>query len=192
MAKRIVVINGHHNTDEFHSKICKTYIESAIKAGSEVKYIEVSKLNIDFVLKDVIVKDIHPDITNSQQIIKWADHLVWVFPVWWFSMPSKMKAFIENVFVKDFAYKYKENKNFVDWDRYLVGKTARIISVTDSPNWYYRYLLGQPTVKSIRASMNFAGIKPVKVTHFSIYDSSYEAKGEKWLKKVAGIASKKK
>lgn len=190
MTKRILVINGHHNTKEIHYDICQKYIDAASNAGAEVKYIEVSKLNLDFCLKDVPQQNVHPDITDSQQKIKWADHIVWVFPVWWFSMPSKMKAFIENVFVTGFAYKYKVDDNFVQWEKYLEGKTARIISVMDSPIWYYKFLLGQPSVRSIKASMNFAGIKPVKVTHFSIYDSKYTKNRDKWLTKVEKIATK--
>ncbi len=37
-------------------------------------------------------------ILRSQEWIQWADHLISAHPIWWSSMPSLMKGWIDRVF----------------------------------------------------------------------------------------------
>ena len=57
-----------------------------------------------------------------QQDILWADHLVFVYPNWWSTVPALLKGLIDRMFVPGFAFKYRENSPF--WDKLLKGKTA--------------------------------------------------------------------
>jgi len=48
--------------------------------------------------------ELEPDLLKAQELIKWADHLVWIYPVWWGSIPAIMKGFIDRVFLPGFAF----------------------------------------------------------------------------------------
>lgn len=48
---------------------------------------------------------IEPDLQNAQDFILRADHLIWVYPVWWGSVPAPMKGFIDQVFLHGYAFK---------------------------------------------------------------------------------------
>jgi NAD(P)H dehydrogenase (quinone) len=49
------------------------------------------------------------DIAAEQEHISWAEHLIFVFPVWWGGMPAIMKGYVDRVFAEGFAYRYVEN-----------------------------------------------------------------------------------
>jgi len=54
--------------------------------------------------------DLHkdPEMAKYRDLITWADHLIFIFPIWWSGMPAILKGFIDRVFAADFAYSYKK------------------------------------------------------------------------------------
>lgn len=55
---------------------------------------------------------------------------------WWDNFPALLKGYIDNVFTPNFTYKYHTNDSL--WDKLLKGKTARIFSTCDAPNWFIK------------------------------------------------------
>lgn len=45
-----------------------------------------------------------PDVIAEQRRVDGADHLVLVFPVYWWSMPAQLKGWIDRVFVNGWAF----------------------------------------------------------------------------------------
>jgi NAD(P)H dehydrogenase (quinone) len=75
------------------------------------------------------------DVLKAQELITWANHLVFVYPTWWAGLPALLRLFFEMVFSPGFAFKYHDRmgKKIVGWDKLLTGKSARIISTMDAP-----------------------------------------------------------
>lgn len=135
--------------------------------------------------------ELEPDLLNAWEIIQWADHLVWIHPVWWGGMPALMKGFIDRLFLPGFAFQYRENS--VWWDKLLKGKTGHIITTLDQPGWYYWFIYGRPSVNQLkRSTLGFCGIKPVKITYIGIIRNSTEIQRAKWLQKVGELGRKQK
>ena len=44
------------------------------------------------------------DITDEQNRVKWADLVIFQFPLWWYSMPAIMKGWMDRVLNKKFAF----------------------------------------------------------------------------------------
>ncbi|MEM6771760.1 MAG: NAD(P)H-dependent oxidoreductase, partial [Bacteroidota bacterium] len=88
--------------------------------------------------------ELEPDLLAAWDNILWADHLVWVYPVWWGSVPAVMKGFIDRLFLPGFAFR-KHEGSMVKWDKLLAGKTARLISTLDQPSWFYRWYYSRPS-----------------------------------------------
>lgn len=185
MAKKILIINGHPDRDSFNFAIYGSYKKGALSAGHEVREIIIRDLkfnpNLQFGYR--ARTELEPDLLDAQEKIKWADHLVFIYPVWWGSVPAILKGFIDRVFLPGFAFKKRENS--VWWDKYLTNKSARIISTMDQPQWYYRLIYHQPSHNAMKkATLNFCGIKPVKVTAIGPIRLSKDAYREKWLVKI--------
>lgn len=191
--KKIAIINGHPNKDSFNFGVAEAYRLGAVEAGAEVKEIVIRDLNFNPNLQFGYQKrmELEPDLVKAWEIIQWADHLVWIHPVWWGGFPALMKGFIDRLFLPGMAYKYRENS--VWWDKLLKGKTAHIITTLDQPGWYYRLFFGRPSVNQLRKSiLEYCGVKPVKVTYIGIIRNSKEEQRSKWLRKVKELGRKQK
>ena len=188
-----LIINGHPGKNTFNSALSEAFIKGTQKSSVTIKTIDVADLNLTLDMtgfdKDKPVPD---NIIKVQEMILWADHLVWIYPTWWASMPAMLKAFFEQVFLSDFAFKYKKSSKFVKWDKFLTGKTAQVISTMDSPPWYYKLMVGDPGYKTVKDIMNFCGIKMKKRTYFGSVKVSTQMQREKWLGKAEQLGSKLK
>ena len=131
--KNILIINGHPNKDSYNSALVNAYKEGALKAGAEVKEIVIGELQFNPNLISGYQKrtELEPDLLAAWEKIKWADHMVWIHPVWWGGLPAITKGFIDRLFLPGFTFQYKENS--VWWDKLLSGKTAHIITTLDFP-----------------------------------------------------------
>lgn len=189
--KKIAIINGHPNKDSFNFGVTEAYRLGASEAGAEVREIVIRDLNFNPNLQFGYQKrmELEPDLIKAWEIIQWADHLVWVHPVWWGGFPAIMKGFIDRLFLPGMAYKYRENS--VWWDKLLKGKTAHIITTLDQPGWYYRLFFGRPSVNQLRKSiLEYCGVKPVKVTYVGIIRNSKDEQRAQWLRKVKELGKK--
>lgn len=191
--KKIAIINGHPNQDSFNFGVAEAYRLGASETGAEVREIVIRDLNFNPNLQFGYQKrmELEPDLLKAWEIIQWADHLVWVHPVWWGGFPALMKGFIDRLFLPGMAYKYRENS--VWWDKLLKGKTAHIITTLDQPGWYYRLFFGRPSVNQLKKSiLEFCGVKPVKITYIGIIRNSKDEQRAHWLKKVKELGKKQK
>ena len=107
-----------------------------MKVGAEVREVFLADLRFDPVLHHGYkeIQELETDPVHAQELIKWADHLVFVYPLWWATMPALLKGFLDRTLLPDFAFKYRPNSPF--WDKDLTGKTARMIITMDAPVWY--------------------------------------------------------
>lgn len=189
--KKILVINGHPNRESFNFGIAAAYKKGAEEAGAEVRSINIADLNFNPNLQFGYQKRtaLEPDLLQAWEDIQWADHLVWVHPVWWGGLPAIMKGFIDRLFLPGFAFQYRENSLF--WDKLLKGKSARIITTLDQPGWYYALIYGRPSVNQLkRSTLLFCGISPVKVTYLGIIKTSDATKRDKWLQKIKQLGQR--
>ena len=188
MNKKIVIINGHPNKNAFNFGIAEAFKKGAMNAGAEVKQIIIADLvfnpNLQFGYQKRTA--LEPDLTDAWEKIKWADHLVWVHPVWWGGLPAITKGFIDRVFLPGFAFQFR--KDSVWWDKLLKGKTAHIITTLDQPGWYYRFAFGRPSINQLKKStLEFCGVKPVKVTYIGPIKNTELSLRINWLKKIEKI-----
>ena len=189
----VLIINGHPGKDTFNHALASAIAKGAKNTTAAIKTLEVSdmKLKPDMIGYDE-EQPIPENIKHAQEMVRWADHLVLIYPTWWATLPAMLKAFFEQVFISGFAFKYKKSKNYVKWDKYLEGKSAQIISTMDSPPWYYKLFVGDPGFKTVKDIMNFCGIKPVKRTYFGSVKVSTELQRHKWLEKAEQLGNKMK
>lgn len=191
--KKILIIQGHPDPESYNYAIQDAYRKGALNSGAEIREIFVGELefnpNLRFGYRNRT--ELEPCLIEAQEKIKWCDHIVLIYPIWWGSMPAMLKGFFDRVFLPGFAFKKRENS--VWWDKCLTGKTARVISTLDQPVWYYKLVNGSPTDTVIkRLTFGFCGIKPTKITNIGPLRLSTNSFRESWLKKIEalGIAQK--
>lgn len=101
----ILVINGHPDKKSFSAAIFNKVIDNLDNEKHEIETLNLAEMKFDPVLRfgyrERMVED--TEITRSQELIQWADHLIFIYPIWWSSMPSLMKGWIDRVFTPGVA-----------------------------------------------------------------------------------------
>lgn len=189
--KKILIINGHPDQESFNYALSNAYKKGAERSGAIIEEINIRELDFNPNLQFGYRKrtELEADLLKAQELIKWAEHLVWIYPVWWGSVPAIMKGFIDRVFLPGFAFKKREGS--VWWDKFLGGKTARLICTLDQPAWYYKWVYGNPSHKAMkRLTLNFVGVKKVKISTIGPIRLSKESFRSNWLKKVEKLGER--
>jgi NAD(P)H dehydrogenase (quinone) len=191
MPKKILVIFGQPQRASYGGALAQAYVEGARKAGAEVKEIYLGDL--DFSVSATAghppPATLEPDLARAQEWIKWAEHLVFVYPIWWGTIPALLKGFIERIFLPGFAVNFRENSLL--WDRLLTGRSARLIVTLNTPSWYYRWVLGRPGHNTMKKTiLEFCGIRPVCITEIGPVKDSTDAKRQRWLEQVRALGAR--
>ena len=189
--KKVLIIQCHPDRESYCRALSMAYKVGALNAGAEVQEIIVSDLkfnpNLEFGYRKRT--ELEPDLLAAQEKIKWAEHLVIIYPLWWGGMPALLKGFFDRTFLPGFAFQKRENS--VWWDKYLIGKSARIITTMDQPAWYHWLIYGEPAHKALKKMiLEFCGIKPVKTTSIGPIRFSKDEFRKKYLEKVKALGIK--
>jgi NAD(P)H dehydrogenase (quinone) len=180
--KKVLIIHGHPVNDTFVDQLTEQYISGVLKSGSEVKELVLKNLSFNINFKEGYRgnQELEPDLKIAQDLILWADHLVFFYPNWWATYPAMLKGFIDRTFLPGFAFKYK--KGFALPEQLLKGKSARLVVTMDTPVWYYYLVQRAPGHHSMRQGiLNFCGIKPVRITSLGSMKKSTPKQRQKWL-----------
>lgn len=182
---RTLIILGHPDKKSFCSALADNYEKGAREKGGDVARINISDLSFNSNLKNGyrLIQNLEPDLVEAQRLIKWANHLVIVYPVWWGSVPAVMKGFLDRILLPGYAFKYRENST--SWDKLLTGRSARLIVTSDGPVWWLYLNYFHPAVNMMKkAVLEFCGITPVTVMSFDSIKNASEKKREALLYKA--------
>jgi len=189
--KKILIIQGNPVKNSFCDALAESYKKGAIRVNADVKEVHVREIEFDPCLPFGYKKEVELEqgLIDTQHLIKWADHLVFVYPTWWGTVPALLKGFIDKVFLPGFGFKYR--KDSVWWDKLLKGKSARLIVTMDTPPWYFRLFYGRPGHNAMKKStLEFCGVKPVKIISIGPVKHSKKSKRIAWLTQVQKLGEK--
>lgn len=152
----ILYVYTHPDQHSLNAELMRNGLKSLQDAGHEV------------ILSDLYAREFSLD--TEQFKISRANHIIFQFPLWWFSMPAIMKDWMDRVFTKGFAY--DTGKMFTDG--LLRGKTASLTITMQSPLSSYKndgvhghelddFLL------PIQHTLRFTGIETLP--SFTVYDA---------------------
>jgi NAD(P)H dehydrogenase (quinone) len=178
---RTLIILGHPDKSSFCARLADSYEKGALEKGGDVMRINLIDLRFDPILKSLNrPQTLEPDLLEAQRLIKWANHLVFVFPVWWSAPPALLKGFIDRIFLPNFAFKFRENSSM--WDKLLTGRSARLIMASDAPVMWLYLAYFHPAVHMMKkAILEFCGVSPVSVTSFGSLTNASEKKRDSIL-----------
>lgn len=186
--KRIFILMGNPDKEgTLSNELADLYEAEARAAGHEVRRANLGDLQFDPILHKgyKVIQELEPDLKQVQEDMKWADHFVLIYPLWWAGMPALLKGLWDRMFIPGFAFRFW--KNGLGWDRLLSGKTARVLIL--SKNWpiLERVLFGDVKNEVGKALLGFAGYK-VRITEFGDSETPSEARKKALVAKVTKFA----
>ena len=186
MTRRIALIQGHPDRagGHFVQALADAYEKSARAAGHEVRRIDVARLEFPL-LRNAREWEGRPAceaITQAQQAIAWAGHLVIFYPLWLGDMPALLKGFLEQVLRPGFAIGQGGKK-------LLAGRSARIVVTMGMPAFFYALYYRAHSLQSLKRNiLGFCGFSPVRSSVIGTVEGSKRAR-EAWLAKVARLGA---
>lgn len=191
MAKQhILVLLGHPAAESLCAGMARAYAEGARQAGAEVRFLDLGQLAFNPLFQGYgAAQPLEPDLLAAQADITWADHLVWVYPIWWGAMPALLKGFIDRTFLPGYAFKYRQGSSL--WDKLLAGRSAELLVTMDSPPWYFRWVTRMPGHHQMKkAILQFCGIRPVRVHSFGPVRSASTERLAQWVEKARQLGQR--
>ena len=187
--RRILVVQGHPDSDP--ERLCRAldaaYADGAQSAGHEVRHADVATLEFSVLRTKAEFDhgDPSPDIARAQEAVKWAEHIVFIYPLWLGTMPALLKAFLERLFSHGIAPDTDAEK----WPfKLLAGRSARIVVTMGMPAFVYRWFFWAHSLKSFeRCILRMVGIKPVRETLIGAVGDMNKEKAYKALEKMTEL-----
>ncbi|MGD1074760.1 MAG: NAD(P)H-dependent oxidoreductase [Thermodesulfovibrionales bacterium] len=128
---KYLIIYAHPSTASFNHAIMETISDELKKSNKDFEVRDLYKIKFNPILS---VEDlaaiqngaVPQDIKTEQDHIHSANTLIFIFPIWWSSMPAMLKGYIDRVFSLKFAYDITADGAI----GLLKGKKAFLVSTT--------------------------------------------------------------
>ena len=167
MKNRILIIDGHPDPKgpHFVHELADFYRQGAKEGGHEVRVLRVGALRFPLLTssKAYLKGKVPASIVAAQKSIRWADHVVLMYPLWLGTLPAKLKGFIEQVLRPGFAF---EPRGVGKHPRKLLtGRSARIVVTRGMPELFDEVDRSPRSIRNIAGDvLGMCGVRPVRIT----------------------------
>ncbi|MFD1884838.1 NAD(P)H-dependent oxidoreductase [Paenibacillus wenxiniae] len=186
----ILIVYTHPN----HNSLCHAMLEQVQRgiathgATTQMKTIDLYRDEFDPALvfnEQKRRRDMHldPELDHYRELVRWADQLVFIYPIWWGRPPAMLLGFFDRMMASGFAYKHRKAEDLLP-EGLLKGKSVVCISTMKGPPGYLQYWLGNAhRILMRRTLFSYIGIRKVKFWEFG----SMEKKNGKQQQKLERI-----
>ena len=124
-----LIIYAHPNEQSLNSHFKQALTNHLQDTGHEVIVRDLYEINFNPILslEDMNgqrIGKVCSEVKQEQDFISWANHITFIYPIWWTGMPAIMKGYIDRVFSYGFAYQYNQGVQ----KGLLAGKQTTIIN----------------------------------------------------------------
>ncbi len=191
--KRIFILVGNPDADSFSTALAQSYADGARAAGHEVRLTQISEMKFDPILHKgyKVIQAYEPDLVKFQEDVRWCNHFVTVFPVWWSDVPALLKGLVDRAWMPGFAFNFRKGL-IPGWYRRLKGRSARVIVTSDTHPCLLWVLFGGNINSYVRGVLRFSGFAPLRKSWFSGIKNMTDVKKVKILKKVGKMGRRAK
>ncbi|UZJ61827.1 NAD(P)H-dependent oxidoreductase [Pseudomonas sp. KU26590] len=189
--KRILLIIGTPKSISLGHALAEAYAQGARSKGHVVRVLKLGEMDFDPVLRGGYesAQTLEHDLLEAQREVHWAQHLVFVYPVWWGGLPSLLGGFFDRVFMPGFAFKVHGRHH--PSNELLKGRTAELLVTMDTPSRYFRWVFKAPAHRQmVRTILEFCGIKTTRLTEFSPVRSSTEEQRQQWIRDAEALGKR--
>lgn len=194
MSRRILIIQGHPDQSRPHfcQALADAYRSGAVAAGHEVEELKLGELSFPLMHSESQWQSgpLPPALEPAQEMIRQADHLVFVYPIWLGTMPALLKGFLEQVLRPGFAFDAAARKG-PGGQRPLKGKSARVIVSMGMPGLAYRWFYGAHGYLYFKRNiLHFVGIRPVRHSFVGLAGARRDAGRKRWLARIEKLGQR--
>lgn len=187
MTRRVLVINGHPDPsgERYCTALAAAYLRGANLAGHQIRRLDVGESKLAPLKSKAEFEALPGDTARiAQDAIRWADHVVIVYPLWLGAPPAMLKAFLEQVFRYGFAVGEPGSGKA----GLLGGRTARVIVTMGMPAPIFSVLFDGAGLKCLtRGVLRLAGLR-VRSTIIGGVEGAASRRSH-WLRRVEALGA---
>ncbi len=110
---KTLIIYSHPDTDGYCAETLRQVEKKLKQLNKEYEIIDLYKIDYNPVLQEdehytAGNKSISQQNLEIQEKIKLAQNLIFIYPIWWGSMPAILKGFFDRILTSGFAFKFKD------------------------------------------------------------------------------------
>lgn len=193
---RIVIVFNHPYEGSYGNAILNAVTKGLQTANHEIDLMHLDNDGFNPVMSKADLKafvnhkPIDPQVIDYNSRLEKADHLIFIFPIWWDLMPAMTKGFIDRVLSPGVVYDHHPRGfGLVPLLKKLKGVT--VITTMNKPKIMYSLLIGNLIKKAmIRSVFKTMGYKNLKWISYNMIKSVSQEKRVKWLTDIENRFSK--
>ena len=190
-SRRVLIIKAHPRAESLCNALVAEYAKGAESNGAEVRMLSLPQMELapwltfDWSENHESIPT-SPDLENARELIKWSEHLLFAYPIYWAAPPALLKLFLEVIIVSGFAFKFHHKKFGVipQADRLLAGRSASLLCTLDGPPLLYELYDHDTSGRMMRDIFRFNRIDFKHKFYFGPVQASDAKKREKWLRQA--------
>jgi NAD(P)H dehydrogenase (quinone) len=178
---RVMVTIDHPWQQSFNHAILGRVVTTLQEAGHEIDVLDLHRENFDPVMRagELAVytqgQHLDPKVSSYQRRIEQAEHLIYIFPVWWEVMPALLKGFFDKVFLPEWAFREADAAPLLTFI-----KTGTVITTMGAPKPVYTSV--EPVL--CKGILEFCGV--LRTRWFNICEVGVKTQEERrmWLSEI--------
>ena len=193
---RVLIIFNHPYEGSFCNSILNSVRQGLLTGKNEVDVIHLDNENFDPVMraKDLRAfalarKDperayelLDKQVLEYKEKITQAEHIIFIFPIWWELMPALTKGFIDKLIFPGISYEYKGKGSGMSSTLSRL-KGVSMITTMNTPSILYRLIFGNAIKKAVLLGTFWKiGIKRREWISLTNVKSATKEKREGWLR----------
>lgn len=193
---KVVIVFNHPYEGSYGNAILGSVTKGLQKANHEIDLMHLDNDGFNPVMSKqdlkafVEHKAVDPQVIDYQKRLENADHLIFIFPIWWDLMPAMTKGFVDRVLSPGVVYEHHpRGYGLIPLLKKLKGVT--IITTMNKPKIMYSLLIGNLIKKAmLRSVFKTMGYKNIDWISFASVKSVGQKKRESWLNSLEKKFSK--
>lgn len=184
---KVLIIFNHPYKGSYCNAILTSVQQGLMKAKHQVDLIHLDEDGFNPVMTGADLLAFRNRSVVDQASIKYierirqADHLIFIFPIWWELMPALTKGFIDKVLFPGSFYTYTESGHFM-LPLMKQIKGISVITTMNTPSSIYRVIYGNAIKKSfIKGTLKKTGYKNVNWINLTKIKYVNQEKRQNWL-----------
>jgi putative NADPH-quinone reductase len=189
---RVAIIFNHPYRGSYCNAVLKSVTAGLEKAGHTIDLFHLDDDNFDPVMRSADLKAYRdgepcdPKVIQYRERLASAEHLIFIFPIWWELMPAMTKGFIDKVIFPGVAFDHDHSGKFPKMiKRFSQLNGITVITTMNTPSLVYRIFFGNAIKKALFTGTFWKlGYPNRKWISLNMVKFVNEQKRARWLQKL--------
>lgn len=154
------IVLAHPWHGSFNKAIVDTLVSKYKAEGKETQIIDLHKDNFNPAYDENSLANYNKGISTEPLVLKYQEmirntsEIIFVFPIWWGTMPAILKGFFDKVMLLNFAFNYENG-----WTPLLGIEKSTVITTSQSPTAWYKTVIEDCFIPQTLGGMGITNTK---------------------------------